>query len=220
MTRIALNVSCFNGGRVIGTGTLLDSSRLRQSLSETLGVSPRSIEAFVLGEHGDSAVAAFSTVRVGGMTLDGFLAGQPLDRGGLARQVNAAGYEIIKGKGYTSFGVATAIVRICEAIVRDERSVLPVSTRLEGEFGLEEVCLSLPCVLGAGGVVKNLEPEPRRRRANRAGGVRLGAGRRLRSADERERPVAHLTDPACVRSGFLTRGGCPRQVRRSISGER
>ena len=80
-------------------------------------------------------------------------------RATIARQVRDAGYDIVKGKGYASYGVATAIVRICEAVVRDERAVLPVSTLLTGQYGLSDLCLSLPCLSGAGGVEKILTPD-------------------------------------------------------------
>ncbi|MBC9031677.1 L-lactate dehydrogenase [Sphingomonas sp. JC676] len=158
MAHAAFRRCGIDAARVIGTGTLLDSSRLRQALSAELGVAPGAIHAQVLGEHGDSEVAAFSGVRVGGMGLDAF-APDAVDREALARDVREAAYRIVSGKGYTSFGVATAIVRICEAILRDEHAVLPVSTLLTGEFGIENVYLSLPCVLGAGGVERVLVPE-------------------------------------------------------------
>lgn len=160
MTLVALRRSGLPASHVIGTGTLLDTSRLTQTLSLTLKIAPASIEGFVLGEHGNSEVAAFSTVRIGGQTLEQFCQGadQP-DLPAIAREVRDAGYAIVEGKGYTSFGVATAIVRICEALLRDERAVLPVSTLLTGEYGLSDLCLSLPCVLGAGGVERVLTPD-------------------------------------------------------------
>ena len=146
--------------RVLGTGTLLDTSRLTQTLGATLRVAPGAIEGLVLGEHGDSEVAAFSSVRIGGLPLNHFVNDRPqLDLPRIAAEVRDAGYLIVSGKGYTSYGVATAIVRICEAILRDERTVLPVSTLLTGEYGLSDVYLSLPCVLGADGVERVLTPE-------------------------------------------------------------
>lgn len=147
-------------GRVIGTGTLLDSSRLRQLLAERLNVAPASVDADVLGEHGDSEVAAFSTVRIGGLSLETFAgAGGAPNHAELAEAVRQAGYRIVEGKGYTSFGVATATVRICEAILRDEKAVLPVSTLLTGQYGIDDIFLSLPCILGAAGVERVLTPE-------------------------------------------------------------
>ena len=158
MTYVALHQSGLAPKGVIGTGTLLDTSRLKQSLSVALRVAPTSVDGFVLGEHGDSEVAAFSTVRIGGLTLDAFCGDHQHDREATAREVREAAYEIIAGKGYTSFGVATAVVRICEAVIRDEQAVLPVSTLLTGQYGLSGLCLSLPCVLGAGGVERVLTP--------------------------------------------------------------
>jgi L-lactate dehydrogenase len=160
MTQIAFRKSGLAAKRVIGTGTLLDSSRLRQALAMKLDVAPAALEGLVLGEHGDSEVAAFSTVRVGGLTLEGFANdGEPFDHDALAKDVREAGYLIVSGKGYTSFGIATAVVRICEAIIRNERAILPVSTFLTGEFGIADVFLSLPCILGSGGVERILLPD-------------------------------------------------------------
>ena len=156
MALVAFRNAGLPAARVIGTGTLLDSSRLRQVLAAKLAIAPGSIEGMVLGEHGDSEVAVFSSVRVGGQALDKVDA--PVDRSAIALEVRGAGYEIIAGKGYTSFGIATAIVRICEAILRDERAVLPVSSLLTGQLGLADVYLSLPCVLGAGGVERVAVP--------------------------------------------------------------
>lgn len=158
MAYVAFLRSGFPPNRVVGTGTLLDSSRLQQALAARLNVAPGAIEAIVVGEHGDSEVAAFSTVRIGGMQLRHFAPNEAQNYMTLADEVRTAGYRIIHGKGHTSFGVATAIVRICEAILRDERTVLPVSTLLTGEFGLSSVYLSLPCVVGAGGVERVLVP--------------------------------------------------------------
>jgi L-lactate dehydrogenase len=159
MAQIAQQASNMDPGRVIGTGTLLDSARFRQRLAHQLHVAPSAVDAIVLGEHGDSEVAAFSTVRVGGTSLDGFLGARDVPRELIAQEVMRAGYTIVEGKGYTSFGIATAIVRICEAIRRDERVVLPVSTLTQGEFGIEDVYISLPCLIGAAGVMKTLVPD-------------------------------------------------------------
>ena len=159
MTLVALRRSGFPAARVIGTGTLLDSSRLKQTLAGRFRIAPEAIEGLVLGEHGDSEVATFSTVRIGGLTLEQFCAGgAEIDLVHVGRDVRDAGYKIVEGKGYTSFGVTTAIVRICEAILRDERTVLPVSTLLDGQYDISGVCLSLPCVLGGGGVERILMP--------------------------------------------------------------
>lgn len=160
MAQVAFRKSGLPAGRVIGTGTLLDTSRLHQALAAKLDIAPGAVAGLVLGEHGDSEVAAFSTVRIGGLPLDEFAEpARQLDHDAVARDVREAGYLIVSGKGYTSFGIATAVVRICEAILRDERAILPVSTPMAGEFGIEGVFLSLPCVIGAGGVERVLVPE-------------------------------------------------------------
>ncbi|MET0250314.1 MAG: L-lactate dehydrogenase [Sphingobium sp.] len=159
MAMIAFDRTGLPASRIIGTGTLLDSSRLRTLLAKELDVASGSIDALVLGEHGDSEVALMSTVRVGGLPLADFSdAGGELNRRALAHTVRDAGYAIVSGKGYTSYGVATAIVRICEAIMRDEKAVLPVSTRVDGLFRLSGVYMSMPCIIGASGMERMLIP--------------------------------------------------------------
>jgi L-lactate dehydrogenase len=158
MTQVAQATSGLPPERVIGTGTLLDSNRFRKRIADQLAIAPGAVEAMVLGEHGDSEVMAYSTVRIGGMALETYLGEQEFDRLGIAHDVMRAGYTISEGKGYTSFGVATAIARICEAILRDERVVLPVSTLLGGQYGIDGVYMSLPCLVGAGGVLRILTP--------------------------------------------------------------
>lgn len=160
MSLIACDRSGLPARQVIGTGALLDSLRFRKSLARRLKVSAGSIDGFVVGEHGDSEVAAFSTVRIGALSMDDFAPeGGAIDRAEVAAEVRDAGYRVIMGKGYTSFGIATAIVKICEAIVRDEHTVLPVSTRLHGEYGILDLYLTLPCVIGASGVQRVICPD-------------------------------------------------------------
>lgn len=159
MALVALRCSRLPPARVIGTGTLLDSCRLRQDIATHFAVAPASVEGLVLGEHGDGEVAVRSSIRIGGLPLDRFDPdGPPIDFPHVAAQVRDAAYRIVEGKGYTSFGVATAAVRICEAILRDEKVVLPVSALLTGQFGIDDIYLSLPCLLGAGGVERVLTP--------------------------------------------------------------
>jgi L-lactate dehydrogenase len=147
-------------GRIIGTGTLLDSCRLRQVLATRFKVAPMAVEGHVLGEHGDTSVTAFSTVRIGGLPLQSWLpTTSDADKAALAIKVRQDGYDIVSGKGFTSFGIATAIVRICEAIQRDEHMVLPVSCQLNGQFGVFGLYLSLPCILGAEGIERVLVPD-------------------------------------------------------------
>ena len=159
MAQVAQSLSGFPPERVIGTGTLLDSNRFRKRIADQLDVATDAVEALVLGEHGDSEVIAYSTVRIGGVGLDAFVGNDTFDRDSIAHDVVRAGYNISDGKGYTSFGIAAAIVRICEAIERDERVVLPVSIMTSGQYGIEGVYLSLPCIVGAAGILRVLIPE-------------------------------------------------------------
>ena len=159
MAMVAFNRSGLRSGQVIGTGTLLDTCRLRRGLAGRTGVAAASVDGLVLGEHGDSEAVMFSQMRIGGLDLGDFLApaGEP-NHDDIATGVRRAAYEIIEGKGYTSFGIASAIARICEAIIRDEHVVLPVSSLLSGQFGIDNVYLSLPCLLGKNGISKVLLP--------------------------------------------------------------
>jgi L-lactate dehydrogenase len=159
MTWIARQESALSHSRVIGTGTLLDTNRLRKAIARRLEVAPASIDAMILGEHGDTSFAALSIASAGGIPLSRLGAdGEQLEAALVNDEIRQAAYQIIAGKGYTSFGIATAIVRICEAIVRNEHAIIPVSTFLTGQFGIDDLYLSLPCVLGADGVERILEP--------------------------------------------------------------
>jgi len=142
MAQLACELSGLPAERVIGSGTLLDSARLRSMLGAKLNLDARSVLGYVLGEHGDSYLGPQDA----------------LDKAQIQDDVRRAGYRILDGKGFTSFGVASAVVRICEAIVWDERAVLPVSTRLSGQYGISDVYLSLPCVLSASGVDRIITP--------------------------------------------------------------
>ncbi|MEQ6333445.1 L-lactate dehydrogenase [Sphingobium sp. MK2] len=160
MTMVAQQESALPHARVIGTGTLLDSNRLRALLARQLAIAPASIDAMILGEHGDTSFAALSIATVGGTPIARFAADAgPIAPESLNQQVRQAAYRIIEGKGHTSFGIGTAIVRICEAIVRNEHVILPVSAHLTGQFGIDDLYLSLPCILGAGGVERVLTPD-------------------------------------------------------------
>jgi len=159
MTAIAFSSGNLPANQVLGTGTLLDSNRLRQMLAAHYDVAASAVDAVVLGEHGDSEVAIFSAVRIGGIPLQEFQTDRPmLETAAVAKAVREAAYSIVAGKGYTSFGIATAIVRICEAIIRNERAVLPISTLMHGIIGADGIAISMPCVIGANGVEHVLSP--------------------------------------------------------------
>jgi L-lactate dehydrogenase len=160
LAQFAQEMSGLEAARVISSGTVLDSARLRTMLGRALGVEPRSVHAYVVGEHGDSEVAAWSSARVAGVPLCEFCEGagrECPDFGDLLARVRRAAPEIIERKGYTSVAIASCVARICEAVLRDEHSVLPVSTLTTGQYGIEGVYLSLPCVIGRGGVERVIE---------------------------------------------------------------
>jgi L-lactate dehydrogenase len=163
MTYAALRISGFPRARVIGSGTALDSARLRFMLSEHCGIDARNVHAYIIGEHGDSEVPVWSGATIGGIRLMDccpFCAHtcQGAERDRIFGQVVSAAYEIIERKGATYYAVALAAVRICQAILRDERSILTVSSLTHGQYGVSEVCLSLPTVVGAGGAGEILVP--------------------------------------------------------------
>lgn len=149
--------------RVIGTGTMLDTARFRALLGRHYKVDPRSVHAYILAEHGDSEVPLWSSATIGGQTIqDRTVLGRPWDRAAmdtLFDEVRRAAYEIIDRKGYTNLAIGVVLAQLVEAILRDQRSVLPVSVRLDGEYGLGDVCLSIPCIVGIEGVEGRVLPE-------------------------------------------------------------
>ena len=157
LTQVAQKLSGLPESRVIGSGTVLDSGRLKYRLGEHLGVDSKSVHAFIIGEHGDSEIAAWSSANISGIPLNDFceMRGHfqhvEAERE-IAEEVKNSAYEIIKRKRATYFGVAMAVKRICEVIVRDEKSVLPVSTAMHGEYGVDGVVLSMPCIVGKEGI--------------------------------------------------------------------
>lgn len=163
LTWATLATSALSPGRVIGSGTILDTARFRSLLSRHFGVDARSVHAHIIGEHGDTEVAAWSIATIGGMPIAEFQAasGRVLDRESRERIVTdtrRAAYEIIERKGATYYAVAAGVVRIIQAILRDESTVLTVSSRLTGSYGLEDVCLSLPCIVNRSGIAQLLDP--------------------------------------------------------------
>ncbi|MCX7643048.1 MAG: L-lactate dehydrogenase [Armatimonadetes bacterium] len=161
MTQVATKLSGLPAERVIGTGTILDTARFRALLGEYLGVSPQSVHAYVLGEHGDSEVLVWTEARVGGVSVFDLAKqiGKPIDDGVRQRideSVRFAAYKIIEGKGATYFGIGAGITRIVKAILNDEKAVLTVSALNEEVEGVTEVALSLPRILGRGGIEATL----------------------------------------------------------------
>lgn len=156
LTYVTLKLSAFPANRVIGSGTVLDTARLKYLLGEHLHVDSRSIHAFIIGEHGDSELAVWSSANVSGVDLNHFceLRGHYNHMEAMERiytDVRDSAYEIIEKKGATYYGIAMAVRRICESIVRDEHSILPVSSLICGHYGLGDVCMGVPTVVGRNG---------------------------------------------------------------------
>ena len=153
LTLVAQKESGLPVNQVVGSGTLIDTERFRFILGESLNVDARSVDAVVIGEHGDSSVAVWSAAQVGGAPLAAFPGAAALaSPEELLARVRSAGLEVMALKGNTCFAIASCVTRICEAILRDEHSVLVVSTCMTGQYGLHDVCLSTPCVIGKSGV--------------------------------------------------------------------
>jgi L-lactate dehydrogenase len=158
LTYVALKHSGLPKGRVIGSGTVLDSARFRYLLSQHCGVDVGNVHAYFLGEHGDSEFPAWSMTHIAGVSIDDYC---PLcnkckawvvERERIVKTVKESAYHIINYKGATYFAIGMALVRIVGTILQDQRSVLPVSTLLEGEYDIFDACLGIPCVVGQGGV--------------------------------------------------------------------
>ena len=157
LTYAAARLSGFPENRVFGSGTVLDTARLKFLLGEHLQVDSRSVHAFIIGEHGDSEIAAWSSANVSGIPLNRFceMRGHFEHEKAMreiAENVKNSAYKIIDKKGATYYGIAMSVRRICEAIVRDEKSILPVSSIQKGDSGIKNLALSMPMIVGKNGV--------------------------------------------------------------------
>lgn len=157
LTYTAVKLSGLPENRVIGSGTVLDTARLKYELGEHLEVDSRSVHSFIIGEHGDSEIVAWSSTNVSGIPVNDFceLRGhfnheEAMHR--IADDVKNSAYDIIEKKGATYYGIAMSVKRICECIMRDEKSILPISSMMHGEYGISDICLSMPTVVGREGV--------------------------------------------------------------------
>jgi len=164
MTQIATRLSGLPPQRVIGSGTILDTARFRSLVGRHLGIAPQSVHAYVLGEHGDSEVLAWSNARAGSVALRSFAeqVGKPLtedERRAIDDGVRNAAYKIINGKGSTYYGIGAGLARIVKAIAQDQRDVLSVSIVTPRVADIEDVALSVPRIIGAAGVVADLFPD-------------------------------------------------------------
>lgn len=157
LTFAALRLSRLPPAKVFGSGTVLDTARLRAELSAHYGVDARNIHAYVLGEHGDSELVAWSSATLANVQIHEYcrvtgMSCTPDDMAAIAVRVRDAAYEIIRRKGATNFAIAAALTRIMEAVVRDEGTVLTVSTFTDGLYGIRGVCLSLPAIVDGSGI--------------------------------------------------------------------
>lgn len=160
LTLYAQKYSGMPENRVFGSGTVLDSARLRYLLGNRLDVDSRSVHAYVIGEHGDSEICTWHMANISGVPLADFFALRGMHGDGdmkvalkdIAEDVKNAAYKIIEKKNATYYGIAMSVVRICRAILKDEKSVLPVSTALHGEYGIDGVALSVPAIVGRNGI--------------------------------------------------------------------
>lgn len=160
LTYAVQKLSGFPKNKVVGSGTSLDSARLRVALGKKLHVDPRDVIANIMGEHGDSEFAAYSSATVGGKPLLDIAKDEDISEDELLKiedDVRNKAYEIINRKGATFYGVATALMRISKAILRDENSVLPIGAPMNGEYGLNDLYIGTPAVVNASGVAKVIE---------------------------------------------------------------
>ncbi|MDJ0650082.1 MAG: L-lactate dehydrogenase, partial [Xenococcaceae cyanobacterium MO_188.B19] len=156
-----LKISGFPSSRVIGSGTVLDTARFRTLLARKLDIDARSVHAYIVGEHGDSELPVWSTANVAGAKLvpngwENLATAEQEQLTTIFEQVKNAAYEIIKRKGYTSYGIGLAVTDIVKAILRSQERVLTVSSLVEGLYGINNVCLGLPTVVNEKGILKTV----------------------------------------------------------------
>jgi L-lactate dehydrogenase len=164
LTFASLKLSGLSPKRVLGSGTILDTARFRHLLSEYFDVDPRSIHAHIIGEHGDSEVPVWSLANIAGMRLPDFAraSGVPHDEfhmDEIFKQTRDAAYQIIQRKGASFYAVAAGLMRIVEAILRDQHTILSVSSLVSDYYGINDVCLSLPTIVSREGIEKVLHLE-------------------------------------------------------------
>lgn len=162
VTYAALKITGLPHKQLFGSGTVLDSSRLRYLIAEHTGVAVQNVHAYMAGEHGDTEIPLWSSATIGGVPLlewEGIDGNKPLtssDRDAIASDVINSAYQIIAGKGATNYAIGLAGSRIIEAVLNDERRVLPISTKLDDYYGIEDICLSVPTLVGREGALQRL----------------------------------------------------------------
>lgn len=165
LTYLTLKISGLPAQRVIGSGTVLDTSRFRYLISDHCKIDPRNVHAYIIGEHGDTELPVWSNANIGGMPLAEFCptcnnnCNYKIELGKVFEEVRTAAYKIIEAKGATYYAIGLALLRIVQAILRDENSVLPVSTLIEDYYDINEVCLSIPSIVNKNGIKEVLKLE-------------------------------------------------------------
>lgn len=160
LTYVAQNEFGYPKHKIIGTGTLLDTARMRRIIGEYFLVDTKNVHGYVLGEHGETAFMTWSLCNLGGIPIDDCsnkFNKEPIDKEKILREVKEAGMKILLAKGYTNYGIAQSVARIVKAISLNELSILPVSTTLKGEYGIEDVAVSVPCIIGQEGIKEVLD---------------------------------------------------------------
>ncbi|MAF14024.1 MAG: L-lactate dehydrogenase [Parcubacteria group bacterium] len=145
--------------QIMGSGTILDSARFRFLLSQKLKVNPLNVHAYIVGEHGDSELPLWSTADVGGTPLDKFKKISTAEKKKIFNQTKNAAYTIIEGKQATYYAIGAVITQLAKAILFDRKTVLPISRLFQGEYGISDICLSLPAVIGRQGIINKINPE-------------------------------------------------------------
>ena len=163
LTYTILKCTNLKPSQVVGSGTVLDSSRLRSAIAEKAEISPKSIHAYVFGEHGDTSFVPWSTTTIGGMNIFDYWtstgrSAESLDTDAIEESVRVAGAEVIKRKGATFYAIALSVNKICDTILRDSNSILTVSTLANGRYGIDDVCFSLPCIVNGHGIAGEINP--------------------------------------------------------------
>lgn len=161
ITYAILKCTDLKPSQVIGSGTALDTSRLRSSIADHLDISPNSVHAYVFGEHGDTSMIPWSITNIAGSSMEEYCAEQShaeIDKDEIILEVRKAGGEVIKRKGATFYAIALTVNKICDDILRDANNIRTVSTLISGRYGINDVCLSLPAVIGGHGIEKEVAP--------------------------------------------------------------
>ncbi len=156
LTHIACTLYPKNKNRIIGTGTMLDSARFRFLLGEYLHINPQSVHAYIVGEHGDSEVPLWSTATVGNTPIEKVKKLSPATKKEIFENAKNAAYAIIEGKQATYYAIAAGVAMLVDVITHDKKTVLPVSRYINGEYGIKNICLSLPAVIGTDGILSSI----------------------------------------------------------------